>query len=99
MINIQNIVHEVLTTYKATRDSDDLLMAVIYYKYYNISNEPFISIMKHRKEYKLPSYESISRARRKIQELYPDLQGTERIKRIRSKEEADYIDYALNTVS
>jgi hypothetical protein len=41
---------------------------------------------KHN-EYNLPSYESVTRARRKVQETEPSLQGTKRKRRMELEEE------------
>ena len=69
-------VKDFLTKHPALRDSDERLMANIWGKYLgdpSYVNGDDILIMLAKKE--LPSYESISRCRRKIQQSTPYLRG------------------------
>ena len=77
----------------STRDSDRMLTVAVYMDFYNMTGTtPYIDVMLSR----VPSYESIGRARRKIQETREDLRGKDRIERERLKNQETYIDYALD---
>ena len=76
----------------STRDSDRMLTVAVYMDFYNMTGTtPYIDVMLSR----VPSYESIGRARRKIQETREDLRGKDRIERERLANQEAYIDYAL----
>ena len=69
-------VETFIKKYKVLRDSDERLMANIWAKY--IGNIEFLNakdILSMLSKSELPSYESISRCRRKLQEEYPELRG------------------------
>ena len=75
-----------------TRGSDKMLTVAVYMDFYNMTGTtPYVDVMLS----KVPSYESIGRARRKIQETREDLRGEERIERERLRNQEVYIDYAL----
>ena len=82
-------VEKFLTKYPLLRDNDDRLMANIWADYIGRQEnmdgpETWKDIIHLLAKGKLPSYESISRCRRKIQQLNPELRGkkwTERQRR------------------
>ena len=78
-------VHSLLVNYPVLRDSDERLTANIWSKTilppHNLDNISAKGLLTKLSEGKLPSYESISRCRRKLQELYPDLRGDKWYKR------------------
>ena len=55
---------------------------------------PLAEIMTRHKELGLPSFESVGRTRRKLQEKYPELIGSVRMQKIRAKGEKAYRRYA-----
>ena len=64
---------------KELRDSDERLMANIWGKYIGMDNIKYytgIDILKLLAKGELPSYESISRCRRKLQQECPELRGS-----------------------
>lgn len=70
-------IHHLLCNYHVTRDSDLLLISMYYQRY---CPEPIqyitgIELLKHMTNKELPSPELITRTRRKIQELHPELRG------------------------
>ena len=76
MKNILDKVISLLTTHPSLRDSDDKLTATIWYQSTNKVKEMDAMTLLHKfAEGKLPSYESISRCRRKVQEEKPELRG------------------------
>ena len=75
-------VTKLLTKYPSLRDNDDKLMANIWCnRIDNLSNETATNVLIMLAKRKLPSYESISRCRRKIQELKPELRGNKWVQR------------------
>lgn len=92
MKDYYNSVKELMILFPETRDDDMLLYARFCYKYGYIHNgDSFLSVMCHAKERGMPSYESVARARRKVQEREPSLIGTRR--RVRKAEEEVYREY------
>lgn len=76
----------------STRDSDRNLATAVYMDFYNMTEiTPFVDVMYSN----LPSYDSLGRARRKIQARREDLRGKDRIERERLKNQEVYIEYAL----
>lgn len=85
-------VFDVLQSYPETRGDDKELVLKVYMKYYGVTPlTPFKSVMKNKK---LPSFESIRRARQKIQSYYPDFRATDSVEEIRMTEQEDYIAYS-----
>ena len=73
---IQDVVETALQNNEDCKDSDTFLVARIWY---NELQEPLrtqcLPLLKLIAKGKLPSFESVSRCRRKLQELHPDLRG------------------------
>lgn len=85
-------VKGILDAYPATRDDDMLLYGIFLANFSSVSpDENFYYVCQTARVRKLPSYESISRARRKVQEENPALRGTQR--RRRMEEEEVYHEY------
>ena len=75
-------VKQFLKSHKVLRDSDDRLMANIWAKY--IGHIEFLTakdVLSMLSKSELPSYESISRCRRKLQEEFPELRGEKWLER------------------
>ena len=73
-----------LRNHKVLRDSDERLMANIWAKYIGTDSIKFLNaadILKMLAKDELPSYESISRCRRKLQEEFSTLRGYKWVKR------------------
>ena len=71
-----NEVQSFLIKYPNLRDNDERLMANVWWK--SIGKPEDLNgkqILKMLADHQLPSYESISRCRRKLQELNPHLRG------------------------
>ena len=78
-----------------SRDSDErLFIEICKLNGINVSNISFEDAMLNKNFYNIPSFASVERARRKAQELRPDLIGTNRNERKQLQDE--YIDFALN---
>lgn len=88
-------VKRILTNWPATRDDDMLLYAIFIAEGKLVSStETFYHVMSTAKQRKLPSYESVTRARRKVQEKEPDMRGKRYAQRMH--EEAEYHEYYRN---
>ena len=82
MKNMLDKVVNLLTDHPSLRDSDERLIANIWYNHTkNVETIDALTFLSRFAEGKLPSYESISRCRRKIQEEKPDLRGKKWAKR------------------
>ena len=84
-------VEKLLTKHPILRDNDEKLMAFIWADYIgkkeNMNGpETWKDVIRLLSKGKLPSYESVSRCRRKIQETNPDLRGEKWIKRHKRSE-------------
>ena len=95
MRKLENIVRHVLEESREARDDDFLLI----FKVYKIINESVIykdfrQVMRDHAEFRLPSFESITRARRKIQKECPELRSSKRSREIRAAEQDAFYDYA-----
>lgn len=76
MKNYYDEVKAILTKWPQTRDDDMLLWGqLLFIKGFVKTNETFFKVLSRVKSDKMPSFESVSRARRKVQELEPDLRG------------------------
>ena len=65
-----------LTKYPSLRDDDERLMANIWHSHIgNLEDVDAKEILHMLANHELPSYESISRCRRKLQEECPNLRG------------------------
>lgn len=92
MKNYYSTVKQILIENPATRDDDMLLYGAFLAKFMIVGvDETFYHVMQTAKERKIPSYESITRARRKVQEKEPSLQGIRRKQRM--EEESNYHEY------
>ena len=92
MNNYYSTVRAILIENSATRDDDMLLYGAFLAKYMIVHpSESFYEVMSTAKQRKLPSYESITRARRKVQEEEPALRGKRRKQRM--EEEQKYREY------
>ena len=67
------MVYNELTFRPKTRDDDRLLIACVYKDYFNIRNDSFEDVINRTD---LPSFESIRRARQKLQQHHEELRGS-----------------------
>jgi len=86
LFSVMDEVEKMLLLYPSLRDNDERLMANIWYKFIGDNTLTYTSgfnVLSMLSKGKLPSYESVSRCRRKIQELKPKLRGEKWIERQR----------------
>ncbi len=90
---VEKTVKAILTERPQTRDDDHFL----YYQYawYNGRTDvrSFAAIFVFYKLYGLPSFESVSRARRRVQQKCPELRGDKGTQTARETLEKEYHDY------
>lgn len=100
LYKIEDVVKKVLTEIPETRDDDFKLIAEVYFKMnFNIMNTSFALMMLGHKEFGLPPFESITRARRKLQATYEELKASEEVQDARLNETSEYINYAIDGYS
>jgi len=91
---LEEDVLKILTKYERTRSDDfDLIYAVYCTMNKDIKNMTFAEVMLHHKELGLPSFESITRCRRKICETQQDLINWNTAV-VRAEEREKFEDYA-----
>lgn len=95
--NIEPIVKRVLEENYEARNDDFILIAEVYSLLAETSRYSFNDLMTHHQMFCLPSIESITRARRKVQSIFEELRATEGTRRIRKNEEIEYKEYARCT--
>ena len=88
-------VQSILEDHEDTRGDD----AILYGRYIDrfrpdLSDVPATTLFRHHKEYQVPSYESVTRIRRKVQTKNEHLLPVEKTRQKRERAEQDYIDYA-----
>lgn len=89
------LVKEILEKFPATRDNDQIL----YYRVCEAINEKALTsnfgyVLLHRKDFELPSIETVGRCRRKLQEKNPDLRASSKVEGFRAEREAEFREYA-----
>ena len=96
---VENIVKTILENEIETRSDDMYLYYVFCTKYAFISDSTFYKIFKDssfRNSTGLSVFESVSRARRKIQAENEQLRPPQAVQDARDKKETEYINYAIN---
>lgn len=86
-------VKRILENDPRTRNSDDVLYAKIV-KDLGYTDFPVYAFLEYRASFDIPSYESVSRCRRKLQELYPELAADPNVEAARELEEERFREYA-----
>lgn len=86
------MVKEVLIKSVKARNSDAYLYCKVIEKVSKgASDRPFKEVIA---DTELPKYDTVTRARRKIQEKNPDLQGSDRVRDYRTENEQAFRKYA-----
>jgi|TARA_R100000501_G_C2615168_1_gene108894 hypothetical protein len=76
MSNVLDTVIDLLTKFPSLRDSDERLASNIWFRQIdNLNTLTARDLMDKFAKGELQSYESISRCRRKVQEIKPELRG------------------------
>ena len=92
---LEPIVYEILKDQPETRKDDYILIERVIDRIIPTQDLSFKNVMTNHKELGLPSLESITRCRRKLQAENPDLVDNE-TQGYREEKIDDYVQYALN---
>jgi hypothetical protein len=93
------IVKDILTVNRATRNNDSYLIVKVYEQINpQITNMPFSLVMNNLKDFGLPSTETIRRCRQKIQATYPELSGDADVEAYRTLNEGVFKEYVRGVV-
>ena len=95
MKKLEQTVQEVLETNQRARNDNFVLVLDVYKRLEVPTTLDFRELMLQHKKYKLPSFEGITRARRKVVENHPELQACEEVQELREEQEQMYFDYAI----
>lgn len=100
LYKVQDLVEKVLRENEETRADDFLLVLEVYECLMPSIDDPlfpigFYEVMAYHNKFKLPSFHTITRCRRKLQALYPELKIKE-VEVERVNKTKDYIEYALD---
>lgn len=91
---LQAKIQKILTDNPDTRGNDKLLYFRLAQELSpNTLNMAFGSFLMDR-HVNVPSFESVSRARRKIQSKFPELRADKRVTELRAEKEREYREYA-----
>ena len=101
LYKVEEIVKHILTEQPETRADNFLLISEVYSYIDSRVDDPlfplsFTQLMKNHAHYNLPSFESITRARRKLQAENEDLQPDVEVRRMRVNLKKPYMEYALD---
>lgn len=105
LLKITELVKGILEENEETRDDDNLLwLEAIRETAYKrdcvyVLDWSIAGLMNNIRNLHLPTFESVSRARRKLQEKYPELRGEEKARKEREKREEIYKEYARNELT
>ena len=95
MNKISELVKELLEEREDLRNDDRALYIAICKRYNkDAMSKPFMVVWANPQFYGLPSHLTVERARRKVQELYPWLKGTNTTRKTRHAEEDKFRKYA-----
>ena len=89
---LEEKVRTMLERYPVTRDDDRKLALAVWCEFYGL--DPYTPVRDVLRNEKLPSQESIGRARRKIQEVDETLRGTKYKEKVRMNAQIEFIEYA-----
>ena len=85
-------VKAILEQHPSARNSDFELIAFFAYQH-SLSGVPFSEAVMRWQLKQLPPFETITRARRKLQEQYPQLRATETVRKRRAESEERHRDF------
>lgn len=95
LYKVEDIVYQVLKEVPEARKDDFVLVAEVYNKIQPLLNGvSFNRVMLAHKELGLPYFESISRARRRLQNIFEELRPSKEVQEARLEEQLVYREYA-----
>lgn len=101
MYKVEDFVRKVMTERPATRSDDFLLVAEVCGEVSPALADPlyapsFRDVMENHTFWGLPSFETITRIRRKLQETEPELKAIEEVEEFRFNQQQEYERYGLD---
>lgn len=100
LTDIQDTVFHILQMYDVARQSDEILYLMFLRQAcddkINVDNIRLKIFLENRAFWELPSYESVSRARRKVQALHPELKANPVVEMHKEKSEEVYKEWATD---
>jgi hypothetical protein len=95
-----NVVHEILKADAQSRNSNDVLYLRVLQKIgrdngVDVDNMSVKSLFLNMSEIARPPYESVTRARRKLQKMHPELRADKQVEGYREVLETEYRAYGL----
>ena len=96
LAKMYDVVYDVLTEFPETRDSDYKLFLKVCDKVCenpSVLRLPFDHVLKHRKELGVPNFESVGRARRKVQEEHILLRSSAEVQTEKNITEEMVLDF------
>ena len=90
----EDLVYKVLQEHELARKDDFILVMFVYNKIIDTNNLSFNEIMINHKQLKLPYFESITRARRRLQSIFEELRPEQEVQDARLEEQLIYREYA-----
>ena len=103
LINISKLVLEILQTDTQARNSDHILYLRVLQRVTALTDSPVsprsMSVdyfLKNMKDLGYPPFESVRRARQKVQRTYPELKPCDKVKICRSENEKEYRVYSTH---
>lgn len=93
--SVQDATRQVLKSYPNTRSDDGALVSkVIEIMNPAVKGLKFNFVIENRKALGLPSFETITRARRKVQAVYPSLRACKEVEEARAGLEEEFKAFA-----
>ena len=97
LFEIKSLVKDILEDNEKARNSDNILYAQICYTIKpSVAQIPFGEVMVNLDRYGLPPFESVRRARQKLQAERPDLRPCDEVELFRAENETAYKEFAKN---
>lgn len=88
---IEKSVKKILTEHEEARGNDDILYILVCDDFYaGIKSLNFGYVMAYREKLNIPSYKSVERARRKLQEKHEELKPCKELVEIRADLEEEH---------
>lgn len=87
-----DLVKSILESVPETRDDDFELIRECS-KRFGLDGWKFAETLTLWRYHKLPTFEGITRARRKVQEMYPSLRASDKVAEARAEQEREYADF------
>ena len=97
LFEIKLLVKEILEENEDARNSDNTLYAEICYRHNpSVMRLPFEQVIRYLDGYGLPPFESVRRARQKLQAERPDLRPNDEVALFRAENETAYKEFSTN---